>query len=354
MEVLRFDFNGRYKDFKRTPQGFLRVNARLSKTGVFDYEQRREYRPDEEVFRADSLESLQGAPVTDLHPSEKSADSFLTPANAKEHIIGITESVKRDGPYLKGSLIIFHEGAIKAIESGERKEISLGYKCRLEATPGSANGEAYDAIQRDIIVNHVAIGPKGWGRAGPDCAIRNDSQKITTGTRMTELIRLDGVDVPMTPDDIKALLVERKSQVEELRGRLDAMGLELEKEKAARAAAEDPQAVESKVQTRLKLVEKCRRILGDEVSLDGKSDEEIKLMAIKKFYPDVDISGKDQSYIDGMFEAILSQQEQRNDSLSSTRMAIHQPAQSKANQAYEKWVEHSAKLWTIPLSGSLR
>jgi hypothetical protein len=354
MEVLRFDFNGSYKDFKRTPQGFLRVNARLTKTGVFDYEQRREYRPDDEVFRADLLESLQGAPVTDLHPSEKSTDSFLTPTNAKAHIVGITESVKRDGPYLKGSLIIFHEDTIKAIESGERKEISLGYKCRLEPTSGSVNGEAYDAVQRDIIVNHVALGPKGWGRAGPDCAIRNDSQQIKTGTSMSELIRLDGVEVAMTPDAIKALFAERKSQVEELRGRLDAMGLELEKEKAARAAAEDPQAVESKVQNRLKLLDKCRRILGDEVSLDGKSDEEIKLMAIKKFYPDVDLSSKDQSYIDGMFEAILSQQELRNDSLTSIRMAIHQPAQSKANQAYEKWVEHSAKLWTVPLSGSLR
>jgi hypothetical protein len=62
MEVVRFDFNGSYKDFKRTQQGFLRVNARLSKTGVFNYDQKREYRPDEEVFRADSLESLQGAP----------------------------------------------------------------------------------------------------------------------------------------------------------------------------------------------------------------------------------------------------------------------------------------------------
>jgi hypothetical protein len=354
MEVLRFDFNGSYKDFKRTAQGFLRVNARLSKTGVFDYEQRREYRPDEEVFRADSLESLQGAPVTDLHPSETGSDSFLTPANAKEHIVGITESVKRDGPYLKGSLIIFHEDTIKAIESGERKEISLGYKCRLESIAGSVNGEAYDAVQRDIVVNHVAIGPKGWGRAGPDCAIRNDSQKITTGTSMSELIRLDGVDVAMTPDAIKALFAERRKQYEELRGRLDAMGLELEKEKAARAAAEDPQAVESKVQNRLKLVDKCRRMLGDDVSLEGKSDEELKVMPIKKFYPDVDLSGKDQSYIDGMFEAILSQQELRNDSLTSTRLALQQPAKSKSNQAYEKWVEHSAKLWTIPLSGSLR
>ena len=68
--VFRLDFNGTSKTFKRTPQGFLRVNARLTKSGVFNYENTREYRPDEEVFRADSLESLKGAPVTDLHPSE--------------------------------------------------------------------------------------------------------------------------------------------------------------------------------------------------------------------------------------------------------------------------------------------
>jgi hypothetical protein len=52
---------------------------------------------------------------------------------------------------------------------------------------------------------------------------------------MSELIRLDGVDVAMTPDTIKALFAECKKQYEELRGRLDAMGLELEKEKSAQA-----------------------------------------------------------------------------------------------------------------------
>lgn len=132
MEVLRFDFNGSSGEFKRTPQGFLRVNAGLSKTGIFKYADGCEYRSEEEVFRADSLASLQGAPVTDLHPAEKGTDSFLTPANAKQHIIGITKGVERDGPDLKGSLIIFHEDAIKAIESSERGEISLGYKCELD------------------------------------------------------------------------------------------------------------------------------------------------------------------------------------------------------------------------------
>ena len=159
MEVLRFDFNGSSGEFRRTAQGFLRVNARLTKTGIFSYDSGREYRSEEEVFRADSLDSFKGAPVTDLHPSEKSADSFLTPTNARHPIVGITESVERDGYYLKGPLIIFHEDAIKAIESGERKEISLGYKCQLDPITGTWNGETYDAVQKNIVVNQVAIGP---------------------------------------------------------------------------------------------------------------------------------------------------------------------------------------------------
>ncbi|MCA9508448.1 MAG: DUF2213 domain-containing protein [Myxococcales bacterium] len=88
-EVIRFDFNGNPNSFKHAAQGFLRVNARLNKTGVFSYRDGREHRGESEVFRADSLESLKGEPVTDLHPSEKGGDNFLTPANAKEHIVGL-------------------------------------------------------------------------------------------------------------------------------------------------------------------------------------------------------------------------------------------------------------------------
>ena len=285
MEVLRFDFNGSYKDFKRTPQGFLRVNARLTKAGIFSYDQSREYRSEEEVFRADSLESLRGAPVTDLHPSEQGGEDFLSPANVKSHIVGITESVERDGTYLKGSLLIFDEEAIKAIEHGERKEISLGYKCIVETNPGSINGQAYDAIQRDIVINHVALGPKGWGRAGPDCAIHIDSKNplLTKEKPMIETLRLDGVDVVLTAESVSALLAEKKKQIQEHQGRLDAMGLELEKERQARAALEDPKHIEEKLQARLKLIEQCRAILGNEAPIEAKSDEELKLAGLKHF-----------------------------------------------------------------------
>jgi hypothetical protein len=353
MEVLRFDFNGSSGEFKRTRQGFLRVKARLTKSGIFDYDDRREYRSEEEVFRTDSLESLKGAPVTDLHPAERGTDSFITPVNVKDHIVGITESVERDGPYLKGCLIIFHEDTIKAIESGERKEISLGYKCQLDPTPGTWNGESYDAVQRNIVVNHVALGPKGWGRAGADCSIRTDST-LTKGHNVTETIHLDGIDIPLSKESISNLLTEKKRELDEMKGRFDAIGLELEKEKTARATLEDPQAIEAKVQSRLRLVEKCRRILGDEAAIEGKTDEELKLLVIKKFHSDIDLTGKDQSYLDGMFEALLVTSAEHNDSLSSTRQAIFGNSSVKANSAYEKWLEQSAKLWSLPLTGNMQ
>jgi hypothetical protein len=125
MEVLRFDFNGSSGEFRRTPQGFLRVNARLTKTGVFNYDTGREYRSDEEVFRNDSLESIKGALVTDLHPSEKGSDSFLTPSNAKQHIAGIADSVERDGSYLKARSLFFTKMRSKPSSPASAKKYLL-------------------------------------------------------------------------------------------------------------------------------------------------------------------------------------------------------------------------------------
>ena len=169
---------------------------------------------------------------------------------------------------------------------------------------------------------------------------------------MNETVRLDGVDVVLTPDTIIALFNEKKRQYEELRGRFDAMGLELEREKAARAALEDPQSIEAKVQARLKLVERCRKLLGEDTSFDGKSDDEIKLLSIKKPNPELDLTDKEQSYIDGMFEA-LSHDVKRNDSFRTTRQTIAENS-AVPHHAYLSWLEQSAKLWSLPLTGSLR
>src|SRR5690606_32107950 len=74
--VMRFDRVA----FKatRTDEGYIKDTPVLTRTGVFVYldgqgRERREYRPPDEVFNADSLASLKGVPVTDTHPGKVSA-----------------------------------------------------------------------------------------------------------------------------------------------------------------------------------------------------------------------------------------------------------------------------------------
>lgn len=342
--VLRFDFNGRPDSFKRTPQGFLRVKARLTKTGIFDYENRSEYRPEEEVFRADSLASIKGAPVTDLHPLEISSDRMLGPSNAKKHMVGITENVERDGGYLKGTLLIFHEDTIKAIEAGERSEISLGYTCLREPNHGTHNGQKYDFIQKNITVNHVALGPKGWGRLGRDCVIRMDHKNENLGKDVSTNSPLEKTPAPEAND--------LNQELKELKIRLDSVNVELENAKKEKAALEDPKILETKVQDRIKLLDRCRIIWGEEFQAEGKSEEELKILAIKKVHPDLMLEGKAGDYIDGLFDSLATIKTERNDSLTSTRQALRTDSIQSTDSAYDKWIQHSARLWTIPLSGS--
>jgi len=171
---IRFD-RGSIGKISKTAQGFLRIDGALTRVGVFTYHnadgsQRREYRPAEEVFNSDSLATIPGAPITDLHPP-----GLVTPANVRELQRGfVAEGVRKDGRFVSAPLVIQDAAMIAAVENGERRELSCGYTCHLDWQTGEFEGERYDAIQRGIIANHVALGPRGWGRAGPEVALRMD------------------------------------------------------------------------------------------------------------------------------------------------------------------------------------
>ena len=185
--VQRFDFASIRSKPTRTPQGFLRIDANLTRVGVLLYRNedgtvRRELRLPEEVFRDDSLTTLGGAPVTDLHPS----DGLVSPVNVRELQRGhVSESIEHDERFVNAPVIVQDQALIEMVEKGERKELSPGYTCHLDETPGEWNGEKYDAIQRDIVYNHLAIGPKGWGRSGSEVALKMDSGLISFESKVT-------------------------------------------------------------------------------------------------------------------------------------------------------------------------
>lgn len=177
--VSRIDV-GRLGKVERTPQGGVRVPAYLSRVGIQEYTRedgsiQREYRPEDEVFSDASIQSAVDAVVTDFHCG------MVNPANYREVTVGHVSGLpmpSRDGDYLAAQMVILDANEIALIDAGERVENSCGYDCTLDMTPGidSVSGQAYDAVQRNITINHVALLPRGYGRAGEAVALRLDAK----------------------------------------------------------------------------------------------------------------------------------------------------------------------------------
>lgn len=304
---------------RRLPNGFLEAPAFLSRAGVFDYKLpdgsvRRELRLPEEVFREDSLDTLRNAPLSArVHPKNGRIDAD----NAKDIMVGfVSGTPERAGNFIAGRVVVTDSRVIKEIGSGngELGELSCGYSCRNEWTPGVWNGERYDSIQRDITYNHVALVPRGMGRAGGDVALH-----------------LDSADAPvigdeMTPEEIKKLedankqmaqaLVDKDKKISELQGRLDAKDAEVTGLKDKLAKAEDPAEVQKRVDSRVELLTTARKIVGKDTALRG-TDAEIKKAVVAKAMPELRLDSVDDAYVDGVYAAVV--ESHKTDNLARTR-----------------------------------
>jgi hypothetical protein len=278
--------------FQRTPQGGLRASANLTRTGVLTYRNpdgttRREYRPADEVFKADSLKTLEDAPVTDLHPSvmvDASNHGTLSKGHARD--------ARQDGKFVAAGVVVQDAALVKAVEAGSRKEISCGYRCRIDMTPGvSPDGEKYDAVQRDISYNHVALLPSGTGRAGREVALRLDAayEDSTSEREITtvKMIRIDGRDYVIGSEEHLAKLGEDSQKaISAANARADKAETDL-KTAVARAdkaegeltaANERADAAEKPAReaARKDLETKAAKVLGAEFKFDGVSDADIR------------------------------------------------------------------------------
>lgn len=185
---------------KRTKEGFLAVRAKAARAGIYEYlgmeidregkhfaaDQRvRVYRPPEEVFSRDSVHSFLLKPVTDDHPSVP-----VTADNWKQHARGVNAGAMRDGDFLAFDLVLMDKSAIEAVDSGKR-ELSNGYSSEIDFTAGATpSGERYDAIQRNIRGNHIALVKAG--RAGPQCRIGDAAICDSIDISVMERLLADG------------------------------------------------------------------------------------------------------------------------------------------------------------------
>lgn len=184
-----------------TPEGYLIDHPILTRVGIFEYKNpdgsiRRELRLPEEVFAPESLASYKGKPVILTHEA-----GMIDSDNVQqEHIGTILSEGIQDGDNVRAQIVI-HDA--ESLDYGLR-ELSLGYTQTPDETPGVWNGQPYDAIQRNIQINHLALVEKA--RAGEQARLNIDGEE-QGGNQMSKA-RKDG----LTPEEIARLVEEYKQR----------------------------------------------------------------------------------------------------------------------------------------------
>lgn len=189
-----------------TSEGYFIDHPIVTSTGIFEYKNRdgsirRELRLPEEVFDPASLESYEGKPVIVTHEA-----GYVSKDNVEQEYIGtVLSKGYRDGEHVRAKIIIHNTGSL---DCGLR-ELSLGYKTETDETPGEWEGQPYDAIQRNIRINHLALVANA--RAGDSARLNldGDNPENEGGTQMSRISsRADG----FTPEEIQAAIEAYKAR----------------------------------------------------------------------------------------------------------------------------------------------
>lgn len=314
----------------RLDNGWLSAFGRISRVGVFEYRQadgtiRRELRPPDEVQAPPALASFAMVPVTLGHPPE----GLLNAETTRERAVGnLGDSVRADGDFVVANLLVTDGKAVTAAGEGQY-QLSCGYSCDVDESPGVWRGERYDAVQRNIRGNHVAL--VGAGRAGPEVRIRLDagdavcvmstpgqSEKLSTeGLPTMRKIKIDGVEYEVSEQVAQAYeraqklradaadaegkaAADAQARATKAEARADAADVKIAELTKRLAVAEDPKAIAERVAERVALESKARE-LGAEFKADA-ADDEIRRAVIARVSPAIKLDGKDPLYVRAAFD----------------------------------------------------
>ena len=165
---------------------FLVVPAIIAREGVFPYPEGKAFKPAAELKEA--AWTAEGAWIV----AEKHPDTIIL--TVRDDIKGKVENTKFCDKVngILGNLRFFkakcNSTFLDEIKTGKRKDVSLGFFYDVDETPGKWKDQAYDFVQRNILVDHVAAGvPVGRCRS-PYCGIAVDSliRKVAVDPEETE------------------------------------------------------------------------------------------------------------------------------------------------------------------------
>ena len=305
---------------RKTKDGYLVATAKVARTGIQlyrgaevdrpDLDVVRVMRPEAEVFNKDSLASFVGKPMTNEHPAKPvSAESWKT-----EAIGSIGEGVLRDGDYISVPLVMMDASAIKDFENGKR-ELSMGYDAEIEFVDHAD----YDAIQKNIRINHIALvdkGRAGGARIGDKGGQGNSPTNPTGDHKMTHKVKFGDVTIEVSEQAAEAIaslskqLEEAKAEAEKAEAKaqeaidakdkaLAAKDAEIDKLKSETMTADK---LDKAIADRVALITRAKSI--SDIDYNGLNSVEIKRKAIEAVRGAGSMKDKSEAYIDAAFDLL--------------------------------------------------
>jgi hypothetical protein len=387
-----------------TDEGWLEIrDAVIARAGVLEYRLGdgrilKELRDPAVIHTDEALASYEGRPVLLAeHPRDNQGRVTLaTEENtAQLPVIGSLRNVRastatdNDGKSHQvtvADVLIWHPDGINAARQGVRG-FSVGYRTKVQMTPGVFDGEAYDTRQAADLGNHVVL--TATPRAGDITEFRMDSHTAIADTTTGSASSLTGGPTMATyslrgtegevSDNLVTVLDAEMKKADDMAAEIEALKAERD-ELAARVAKleeehsemmEEPEAdmahgkkkdeeeeemmgdtadisaqVETMVQERLALIDQSRSILPQSYVFAGKLPAEIRADAVSAVIPDMDVTGLSEEEIKGAYLVALnapSRPTKANKTLAEATRGDSKQKKLNARQKVMSWYNNPAK-----------
>lgn len=318
---------------RKTADGYLVADAAVARTGIQQYLGKevgkpdmpivRVYRPADQVFSKDAMKTYAHRPMTNDHPSVA-----VNSENWKDYAVGQTGGdVMRDGEYVRVPLVLMDQKAISDWENG-KVELSMGYSADIVFQAGvTDSGEEYDAIQTNLHMNHLALVNKARGgdklrigdQGAPD--IIHPAQPNEGGHMADSNLRkviVDGLSVETTEQGAQAIdkltkqvgdaMAAKDTLIADHAKAIAAKDAEIAKKDAEIDALKgkvmDAAALDAAVNARADLIATAKKVADQDYT--GKSEAEIRKMAVAKRFGDEAVANKSDSYIEARFDIAVA------------------------------------------------
>lgn len=156
-------------DGMQEKDGILSVPATVARHLIQDYDGLKVLKPAAELEAAARF--ADGIPVTRDHP-----DAGIV--TDRGEVLGFLKDPLFENDELKATLEIADKDLAADVKDGKLTGLSIGFFCNLDKTEGTVGDAKYDAVQKDIFLNHVAVVDEGRCSIADGCGFHTDSKKI--------------------------------------------------------------------------------------------------------------------------------------------------------------------------------